>query len=231
MQSTVQNGASMVEGSLVGITALPLATAPHDSSSSRPSYSHPEVKRALDVGLVMVLIIVTLPVLLLAMLAIVLTSGGPVLFRQKRVGYQGREFIIFKLRTMRSGKAPKASGDRIFDKVQGDARVTPVGRLLRKFSLDELPQLFNVLRGEMSLVGPRPLLPSDMRRFPLGRPMRRFDVKPGLTGLWQVSGRSLLSDAERIRLDLEYVERWSPWMDMMILLRTPLAVLLTRGAF
>jgi lipopolysaccharide/colanic/teichoic acid biosynthesis glycosyltransferase len=179
----------------------------------------------------MVLIIVTLPVLLLAMFSIVLTSGGPVLFRQERVGYQGREFVIFKLRTMRSGKAPKASGNRIFNKVEGDARVTPVGRLLRKFSLDELPQLFNVLRGEMSLVGPRPLLPSDMHRFPLGRPMRRFDVKPGLTGLWQVSGRSLLSDAERIRLDLEYVERWSPWMDMMILLRTPLAVLLTRGAF
>jgi lipopolysaccharide/colanic/teichoic acid biosynthesis glycosyltransferase len=165
------------------------------------------------------------------MLAIGVTGGGPVLYRQRRVGFRGQEFVILKLRTMGSGPPPSSNGQRIFDKVEGDARVTRVGRILRKFSIDELPQLVNVLRGDMSLVGPRPLLLNDMLHFPRGRPMRRFNMKPGLTGLWQVSGRSLLSDDERIRLDLEYVERWTPWMDIMILLRTPRAVLWTRGAF
>jgi len=189
------------------------------------------MKRVLDVVGAISLIVLTLPALLLAMLAIVLTSRGPVLFRQPRVGLRGEEFIIYKLRTMNAGKTPKSPGNRIFDKVSGDPRVTLVGHVIRKFSFDELPQLFNILRGDMSLVGPRPLLLRDMRRFPPGRPMRRFEVRPGLTGLWQVSGRNLLTDEERIRLDLEYVERWSPWMDIMIILRTPLVVLQGRGAF
>jgi lipopolysaccharide/colanic/teichoic acid biosynthesis glycosyltransferase len=189
------------------------------------------MKRGLDVVGALFLIVLTSPALLLAVLAIVFTSRGGVLFRQRRVGLHGEEFIIYKLRTMRSGKAPKNPGNRIFDKVQGDARVTLVGRVIRKYSVDELPQLFNVLRGDMSLIGPRPLLLRDMRRFPQGRPRRRFAVRPGLTGLWQVSGRNLLTDEERIRLDLDYVERWSPWMDIMILLRTPLVVLQGKGAF
>ncbi len=230
-------------------------SVPRTATMEWPAGGRPEVRRAarlwgkriLDLGLASVLIVLTSPALVLAMAAIRLTSRGPAIFRQPRVGFQGGEFTIFKLRTMCSdpprlpsypaGPAPafestaECSSGRIFEKIgNGDARVTPVGRVLRKLSLDELPQLFNVLRGEMSLVGPRPLLLADMRSFPEGRPMRRFDMKPGITGLWQVSGRSLLSDAERIRLDVEYVERWSPWMDFKILLRTPLAVLLARGA-
>ncbi len=221
----------MVEHSFTGVPTFSRATASYGWVLSRPSVSFRETKRGFDFGLASVLIIVTLPVLLLAIFAIALTSGGPIFFRQKRVGFQRREFTIFKLRTMRTGEAPKAPGNRIFNKVEGDERVTRVGRFLRKFSVDELPQLFNVLLGDMSIVGPRPLLPSDMERFPIGRPRRRFDVKPGLTGLWQVSGRSLLSDEERIRLDLEYVERWTPWLDAWILFRTPLAVILAKGAF
>jgi lipopolysaccharide/colanic/teichoic acid biosynthesis glycosyltransferase len=203
-------------------------------------------KRFLDLVLASVLVVASLPVLALAMLAVRVSSPGPVIFRQLRVGYRREHFVVFKLRTMRcqapGGRArPGVPGGRtatgapaegrIFEKVgNGDARVTAVGKVLRKLSLDELPQLFNVLRGEMSLVGPRPLLLADMRAFPAGRPMRRFNMKPGLTGLWQVSGRSLLSDEERIRLDLAYVERWSLWLDLGILLRTPLAVILGRGA-
>lgn len=188
-------------------------------------------KRALDLGLAVVLILLASPLFLAAITAILITDGGPVIFRQRRVGFQGEEFLIFKFRTMRSGEAPPISGRRVFEKVEGDYRVTPVGGVLRRFSVDELPQLFNVLRGEMSLVGPRPLLLRDMKQFPGGKPMRRFDMKPGLTGLWQVSGRNLLSDEERIQLDLDYVERWNLWLDTEILLRTPLAVLSGRGAF
>lgn len=216
-------------------------------------------KTAMDMILASLLLVLTLPVLLVAMLAIVLTSRGPVVFRQRRVGYKRRQFVIYKLRTMSAGPpdppgaeplahppegashraapAPDhsppegTSARRVFEKIRkGDGRVTPVGRVLRKLSIDELPQLLNVLRGDMSLVGPRPLLMSDMRHFPTGRPMRRFDMKPGLTGLWQVSGRSLLSDEERIRLDVEYVERWSPWLDLRIILQTPMVVLLAKGA-
>lgn len=190
-----------------------------------------KTKRFLDVVGAASLILLTLPALLLAMLAIVLTSRGPVIFRQRRTGLRGEEFIIFKLRTMREGEPPKSPERRIFEKVRGDPRVTLAGHVIRKFSFDELPQLFNILRGDMSLVGPRPLLLRDMRRFPPGRARRRFEVRPGLTGLWQVSGRNLLTDEERIRLDLEYVERWSPWMDIKIILRTPLVVLQGRGAF
>jgi len=224
-------------------------------------------KQGVDIVLAFILLVLTSPVLILAMIAIRLTGDEPVIFRQRRVGFRQQEFVMYKLRTMTSqappshSSAPPASsrsasgspfegesspgpahpsapeppgapsGGRIFEKVaKGDARVTRVGRILRNLSLDELPQLLNVLRGDMSLVGPRPLLLSDMRAFPDGRAMLRFQMKPGLTGLWQVSGRSLLSDLERIRLDLEYVERWSPWLDFTILLRTPLVVALARGA-
>ena len=144
---------------------------------------------------------------------------------------RGEKFLIFKLRTMGNGGSPPVLGNRVFEKPRNDERVTPLGSVLRKLSVDELPQLFNVLRGDMSLVGPRPLLLRDMDRFPPGRPMRRFEVKPGITGLWQVSGRSLLSDEERIRLDIEYAERWNLWLDIEILLRTPMAVITGRGAF
>lgn len=210
------------------IRQVPRVRDPLTAERSDPSHV---AKRALDVGLSLLLILLTLPVLLAAVAAIILLDGGPPIFKQRRVGLRGREFSILKLRTMRDGQRPSSAGERIFEKARDDDRVTAVGAVLRRLSVDELPQLFNVLRGEMSLVGPRPLLLRDMKRFPAGRPMRRFDMKPGLTGLWQVSGRSLLSDEERIRLDIEYVERWNLWLDIDILLRTPRVVLSGKGAF
>jgi lipopolysaccharide/colanic/teichoic acid biosynthesis glycosyltransferase len=193
-------------------------------------------KRSMDVTLALLLLLLTLPVLLLAMLAVRLTSAGPAIFVQQRIGYQGQKFRMFKLRTMRHG-ADKMENElahcldgRTFLKLENDPRVTRTGRFLRKYSIDELPQLWNVLRGDMSLVGPRPLLLCDFRKFPRREQIRRFAVKPGITGLWQVSGRSLVGDEERMRLDLEYVDRWSLGLDFAILVRTLPVVLTARGA-
>lgn len=194
-------------------------------------------KRAIDIVLAALLLTVSVPVMTLIALAIKSTSRGSVIFLQPRVGRNGREFKMYKFRTMyrdassQEERLAQLNRDRVFLKIEDDDRVTPVGRFLRKYSLDELPQLINVLLGDMSLVGPRPLLLSDMRRFPRGHWARRFTVPPGLTGLWQISGRSLCTDEERIRLDLEYVERWSIWLDLWILALTPAAVLLARGAY
>lgn len=194
-------------------------------------------KRAMDVLLAGLLLVLSSPLLLLAAFLVKLTSRGPVIFVQKRVGYRCQQFKMYKLRTMFDGAqtledefALRLTG-RTFLKIQNDPRTTLVGRFLRKYSVDELPQLYNVLRGDMSLVGPRPLLRSDFRKFPKREQLRRFSVKPGLTGLWQVSGRSATSDHERIRLDLQYVDRWSLWLDLRILLRTIPVVLSTEGAF
>ena len=192
-------------------------------------------KRPLDWVLAAVLLAITAPILLVSVLLIRLTSRGPALFVQERIGYRCRRFSMYKLRTMVDGAEARerelAGGlaGRTFFKLDDDPRITRVGRMLRKLSIDELPQLFNVLKGDMSLVGPRPLLVSDFEKFPRSRQQRRFAVKPGLTGLWQVSGRSLLDDADRIRLDCEYVDRWSLALDLEILARTIPAVLSTRG--
>jgi len=193
------------------------------------------LKRALDVALASVLLILTGPVLLGAMALIRLTSRGPAIFRQSRVGYRCRTFPMLKLRTMVEGAAQHeealaAKVEGTFFKLEDDPRVTRLGRWLRRSSIDELPQLLNVLRGDMSLVGPRPLLLRDFRRYPKHAQMRRFSRRPGLTGLWQVSGRSETSDRERIRLDLEYVDHWSLRLDLKILSRTVPAVLSGRGA-
>ncbi|MBI1758357.1 MAG: sugar transferase [Actinobacteria bacterium] len=184
-----------------------------------------------------VLVLLLAPVLLGLAVAVRLTSAGPVLYRQRRVGLGGREFHCLKLRTMRVGadrevvelRQRSISGDVLF-KVRDDPRVTRVGRVLRRYSLDELPQLFNVLGGSMSLVGPRPPLPAEVARY--GEDVhRRLLVKPGMTGLWQVAGRSDLSWPESVRLDLYYVENWSPYLDLSLLARTVLAVLRGRGAY
>jgi lipopolysaccharide/colanic/teichoic acid biosynthesis glycosyltransferase len=143
---------------------------------------------------------------------------------------------MYKFRTMVHGaeqhesRLARAQADRTFLKIVGDSRITPLGRVLRRFSVDELPQLFNVLRGDMSLVGPRPLLRSDLHRFPRASLMRRFAMKPGISGLWQVSGRSLLADADRIRLDIDYVDNWSFGRDLAILARTIPVVVTAKGA-
>src|SRR6185503_2425478 len=159
---------------------------------------------------------------------------GPALFRQTRVGRDGSHFTLWKFRTMVVGADRVALASNDVDgplfKLRADPRVTPVGRVLRRWSLDELPQLVNVLRGEMSLVGPRPPLPSEVARY--GDDVRRrLLVKPGLTGLWQVSGRSDLPWEECVRLDLRYVENWSPALDLMILWKTAFAVLGRSGAY
>ena len=176
--------------------------------------------------------------LLLVGLAVRVTSSGPALFRQRRVGLDGREFEMLKFRSMvADAEARRAEvahldvhgGDQLF-KIPDDPRVTTVGRFLRRFSLDELPQLVNVLRGEMSLVGPRPPLPDEVARYAPDT-LRRLRVKPGLTGLWQVSGRADLSVEESVRLDLRYVENWSLSLDSMILWKTARAVFGRAGAY
>ncbi|MEU8237019.1 sugar transferase [Actinoplanes missouriensis] len=183
------------------------------------------------------LLIVAGPVLLGVALCVGLTSRGPVLFRQVRVGRDGREFRIFKFRSMyldaeaRLGELRHLNEhDGVLFKMRDDPRVTPVGRWLRRFSLDELPQLLNVLLGQMSLVGPRPPLPMEVAAY-ADDVRRRLAVKPGMTGLWQVSGRSDLSWEEAVRLDLRYVENWSLSLDLVILLRTVTAVVRSSGAY
>jgi exopolysaccharide biosynthesis polyprenyl glycosylphosphotransferase len=177
------------------------------------------------------------PLLLLIAAAIKIDSRGPVFFRQRRVGQDGEEFRVFKFRTMFVDAEDRLNelrhlneGDGLLFKMRNDPRVTPVGRLLRRYSLDELPQLLNVLTGEMSLVGPRPPLPSEVALYD-GDVARRLLVKPGITGLWQVSGRSDLSWEDGIRLDLYYVENWSLTTDLAIMWKTLGAVARARGAY
>ena len=157
----------------------------------------------------------------MAAVAIKLEDGGPVLYRQRRVGLDGRDFDLLKLRTMVVGAEHQGAGLAVN---RGDARITRVGRLLRRLSLDELPQLWNVVRGEMSLIGPRPTLRYQVEKYS-ERQRRRLDVKPGITGWAQVNGRASLPWDDRIELDVWYVENRSPWLDLRILARTPLALL------
>jgi lipopolysaccharide/colanic/teichoic acid biosynthesis glycosyltransferase len=190
------------------------------------------------------------PLFLITALAIKASSAGPVLFRQQRVGQYGRCFTFLKFRSMRADNDPSvhqeyvlklingntdrelSSGEnRGIYKIKNDHRVTPVGRLLRRSSLDELPQLFNVLKGEMSLVGPRPAIPYEVAAYQTWHRRRLLDVKPGITGSWQVNGRSRVKFDDMVRLDLQYARSWSPWRDISILLRTPSAVLRGDGAY
>jgi lipopolysaccharide/colanic/teichoic acid biosynthesis glycosyltransferase len=178
------------------------------------------VNRALDAACAGAGLAIAAPVLGLAALAIKLEDGGPVLYRQERVGKDGEDFELLKLRTMIVGAERQGAGLAV-DK--GDARITRVGRILRRLSLDELPQLWNVVRGEMSLIGPRPTLRYQVERYD-ERQRRRLEVKPGLTGWAQIHGRAKLPWAERIELDVWYVEHRSPLVDLRILARTPLAL-------
>ncbi|GGN56289.1 exopolysaccharide biosynthesis polyprenyl glycosylphosphotransferase [Actinoplanes lobatus] len=195
------------------------------------------VKDLVDrVGAILLLIFLS-PVLLTVALCVGLTSRGPVLFRQVRVGRDGRLFRIFKFRSMYLDAEARLAElrhlnehDGVLFKIRDDPRVTPVGQWLRRFSLDELPQLLNVLSGQMSLVGPRPPLPTEVAAY-ADDVRRRLAVKPGMTGLWQVSGRSDLSWEEAVRLDLRYVENWSLSLDLVILLRTVTAVVRSSGAY
>jgi lipopolysaccharide/colanic/teichoic acid biosynthesis glycosyltransferase len=189
------------------------------------------IKRLIDIVASVAIITMISPLLLGIMLLIKLTSPGPIMFFQRRIGFRCNEFEIYKFRTMVVGADKMNVGtDGNFLKPKNDPRITPIGRFLRKYSLDELPQLFNVLEGTMSLVGPRPLLVSDLQKLPLRARLSRFSMPPGCTGLWQVSGRSDCSDAKRMQLDREYVARWSLKLDWEILLRTIDVVFTGRGA-
>jgi lipopolysaccharide/colanic/teichoic acid biosynthesis glycosyltransferase len=179
------------------------------------------VKRAFDVAASSLMLFVASPVLAGSAAAIVLEDRGPVLYRQRRVGRDGVEFELLKLRTMVVGAEKMGAGLAVN---QGDPRITKVGRLLRRLSLDELPQLWNVLRGDMSLVGPRPTLAYQVERY-TPRQRRRLQVKPGITGWAQVHGRAKLPWDERIELDVWYVEHRSFWLDLKILAKTPGALM------
>jgi lipopolysaccharide/colanic/teichoic acid biosynthesis glycosyltransferase len=178
------------------------------------------VNRALDVALAGGGLLLASPLLAAAALAVKLEDGGPVLYRQTRVGRHGRDFELVKLRTMEVGAESRGAG---FAVDRGDSRITRVGRFLRATSIDELPQLWNVLHGEMSVIGPRPTLRYQVDRY-TGHQRRRLDVKPGLTGWAQVNGRASLPWEERIELDVWYVEHRDWRVDLRILLRTPLAL-------
>lgn len=206
-----------------------------DEERTKTSKDH--VKRVVDVFGALILMVALLPLFGAVALVIRFESPGPILFRQKRLGRGGRPFTIFKFRTMCVGAEQEQEqllhlnerNGPVF-KLARDPRHTRVGRWIRRLSLDELPNLVNVLKGEMSLVGPRPPLPSEVQGYQDWQ-KRRLQAMPGITGLWQVSGRSELSFDEQCRLDIRYIENWSPWLDFWIMLRTIPAVLLARGAY
>lgn len=208
------------------------------------------MKRTVDVAGSVLALCLFSPLFLAISLAIKLSSRGPSLFRQERVGRYGVRFQCLKFRTMHVGNDPTihkhyverfiagkiGSGDNQRDstgvyKLTADPRVTRIGNFLRKTSLDELPQFWNVLKGEMSLVGPRPAIPYEFKTYDLWHRRRVVEVKPGITGLWQVSGRSKTSFDDMVRLDLRYAKTWSLWLDLKILLRTPRAVFTGEGAY
>jgi exopolysaccharide biosynthesis polyprenyl glycosylphosphotransferase len=216
---------------LLGRPLLIFRTAPESSWAGL-------VKQLMDFfGALILLVLAAIPMLMIALL-IKLFSPGPVFFRQQRSGLNGAPFTLYKFRTMVTNaeqfkhelEAMNEMSGPVF-KVTNDPRVTPLGKILRRYSLDELPQLYNVLRGEMSLVGPRPLPVDEVRRFNDLAHRRRLSVKPGITCLWQVQGRNQISDfKDWVRLDLEYIDNWSLWLDIKILLRTIPAVFIATGA-
>ena len=195
------------------------------------------IKELTERALAMLVLVALAPVFLALWVVVRIDSPSPALFRQTRLGKDGRAFSMLKFRTMYSGAEEQRlaldhliSPTSVLFKLRDDPRITRVGKVLRRYSLDELPQLVNVIRGEMSLVGPRPPLPDEVARYESDM-KRRLTVKPGMTGLWQVSGRSDLSWEDSIRLDLRYVDTWSLRHDVWIMARTVGAVLSHRGAY
>ena len=226
-----------------------LALYPDLANDARAKRGALAVKRCIDVIGSSAMILLLLPLFLLIALAIKLTSRGPVVFRQKRLGQFGRTFTFLKFRSMythadhaihqsyvkdfianQSNAGDEGNGSKIY-KLQNDPRVTKIGAFLRRTSLDELPQLFNVLIGQMSLVGPRPPLPYEFGAYRPWHKRRLFVVKPGITGLWQVHGRSRVKFDDMVRMDLRYAITWSLWLDLKILLQTPMAVFNGNGAY
>ena len=195
------------------------------------------VKRVFDLSMAMALCLLLAPLLIATMLGIKLSSPGPLLHRRRVVGRGGREFDAFKFRSMRVDADRVLQDDAVLwaafqanHKLPRDPRVTPIGRILRRYSIDELPQLLNVVRGEMSLIGPRMVTTPELERY--GQHIDTLlSVQPGMTGLWQVSGRQTTSYERRVELDVHYVEHWSLLLDLRILLKTPLVVFRGEGAY
>jgi len=204
------------------------------------------LRRTFDVAFAVALILLLSPVLIAVALAVRIDSRGPAFFRQRRVGHREREFTLYKFRSMRVNADPRGHKEYVTALIKGederpdggrenlyklavDNRITPVGRWIRRWSLDELPQLFNVVKGDMTLVGPRPAIPYEVAEYPQWY-RQRFSVKPGLTGYWQVSGRSERTYEEMVRLDIEYAKRRTLGLDLSILLKTPWVVLSRKGA-
>ncbi len=215
------------------VAGLPLLHVEQPQAGKAGGWS----KRAFDVVVASVLLLVLAPVLLAVALVVKLHDGGPVFFRQARVGRAGQSFPMMKFRSMASDAEARLAdllalneSDGLLFKIRNDPRITPVGRFMRRYSVDEIPQLFNVLRGDMSLVGPRPPLLSEVDHY-ADDVRRRLLVRPGLTGLWQVSGRSSLSWDESVRLDLFYVDNWTMTSDLVIMAKTVRAVLRATGAY
>ncbi len=216
---------------------------------SKKKQSTTAAKRAIDIAGSAILLMLLSPALAVIAVIIKLTSKGPVIFAQERLGQFGKSFKCFKFRTMyvdsdpkihrefvqqfiagQNGRNPQGEDEPIY-KITNDPRITPIGRFLRRTSLDEFPQFLNVLRGEMSLVGPRPPVPYEFEQYDFWHRRRVHELKPGVTGLWQISGRSRTSFNDMVRLDLRYSQSWSLWLDLKILLATPWAVLTGDGAF
>ncbi len=199
----------------------PASVMANDRRVASPSSLYSGFKRLGDVVLAALTLVLGLPALMLIAALIVAESGRPVFYRQKRVGRGGVPFVIVKFRTLRRGRHDPANPGRL---------VTRVGRVLRRFGLDELPQLWNILRGEMSLVGPRPMLPHQVATLDAFE-RQRLAVRPGITGWAQIHGRNALPWPERIRLDVWYVEHCSPWLDAYILLKTPFFLMAGKGVY
>jgi exopolysaccharide biosynthesis polyprenyl glycosylphosphotransferase len=207
------------------------------------------LKRGLDVSGALIALLLASPIMLTAAIAVKLTSSGPVIFKQTRLGEKGNRFPFYKFRSMywktddrihreyvsslikgEHEKINQGEGDKPLYKIKEDPRITRLGKIIRKLSVDELPQLYNVLKGEMSLVGPRPPIPYEVEKYDSWHLRRILEVKPGITGLWQVDGRSRTSFDDMVRLDLRYAQSWSVWLDVKILLKTVKAVLRPKGA-
>jgi len=221
---------------------------PDSSDRHDPRRGDRILKRSIDIICSLMILAVVWPPLLVIALLVKFTSEGPILFRQRRVGLYGASFTFLKFRSMYSNNDPKIHQEYVSQLIKGkadpanrgqaglykltnDPRITPLGRFLRKTSLDELPQLFNVLMGKMSLVGPRPPVPYEFEQYDIWHRRRVLEVKPGITGLWQVTGRSKTTFDDMVRLDLKYVKVWSIWLDLKILLLTPMAVVSGEGAY
>lgn len=196
------------------------------------------IKRLMDVVCSLIAILLLIPLFLIVSILIVLEDGWPVLYVQQRVGINGRIFNFYKFRSMRRGAdrlkeqlmRQNESADGVIFKMKKDPRITRIGRVLRRFSIDEMPQFFNVLSGDLSLVGPRPPLPVEVAQYTL-EDRKRLHIKPGLTCLWQIGGRSEISFEQQVRLDMEYIHSRSIWQDIRIMLKTIPAVLFGRGAY